>query len=343
LAFACASKHCYAVASTVLFRTTKVSIADGDQQAPFQRLHDLETRLVRDDAFEHVRRLILCTHFEPDGWPYASLNQCERGLEDDTGLSSCWDTFGGQWLPHDTPIAEHRWEPVIRLVEQLPGLVDLYWVCPERLPLRLLEALQKKANLCRLHHYSFNLGSQSEKSLTSYERALVTSPCLYSIGEMYEDVDNLNFGFRFARSIQSPNLKRVYLEFYSDEIQRNASDGHDAQTVRQSISREVIQMRVLGAETTPIHFSLVQSEAFGDFSALRVLTLNHALAPEGLPAPSSFPSLVTLTFTCTLNKNVTPQNWDEVAAFLRNLPRLTTLRIEDWDRAISVTPALSPN
>lgn len=84
LAFACASKHCYAVASTVLFRTVKVTIAVGTQR--FQDACELEKRLLRDNAFGHVRRIIFFSDREDIRYPYLSLHPSERDREDDTEL-----------------------------------------------------------------------------------------------------------------------------------------------------------------------------------------------------------------------------------------------------------------
>lgn len=95
LAFARASKYCYLHASSFLFRTVKTPICDGKQR--FDDVHYLEKRLLRDDAFGHVRRLILhpCTG-EPN-FHYLSLHKWERGREDDSELWNCWDTFPNPW------------------------------------------------------------------------------------------------------------------------------------------------------------------------------------------------------------------------------------------------------
>lgn len=90
-------------------------------------------------------------------------------------------------------------------------------------------------------------------------------------------------------------------------------------------------------------FDIVTMLVSGDFSALRVLKIDIPLAPGGLPAASRFSSLVTLAYTCKTTAEPSPQYWDEMIVFLRSLPSLTTLRVRDWNRAVSIVPGLSPN
>lgn len=340
LAFALANKHCYSVASTVLFRTVKLAIPDSEGgHAPFQFVEGLQTRLLRDDAFKHVRRLILCPaeHSSTQGdWPYTTLEPCERAFKNDTGLNSCWDVFTSQWRDRNrATIAERDWEPVLRLVERLSGLADLYWICHERLPLRLLQALDSKMRLCRLHHYNFKLESPTGGPLTSYDQALIASPSLYSIGNIDEHIA----GLQTARSIRSPNLKRVYLVFDCAAIPRDDIRGHEHQNVRYLVPREVIDMDGWGG--VPVPLSIVRAEALGDWSALRVLALHHPIDAHDLPPPGDFPLLDTLTYNCGVDANLTP--WDKLSDFLRNLPRLGTLEMIHWHRSVSFTPALNSN
>lgn len=52
---------------TLLFRTVKVTIADGTQQ--FQDTCELEKRLLRDNAFGQVRRIIFFADREEIRYP----------------------------------------------------------------------------------------------------------------------------------------------------------------------------------------------------------------------------------------------------------------------------------
>ncbi|KUI56326.1 hypothetical protein VP1G_10806 [Cytospora mali] len=81
-----------------------------------------------------------------------------------------------------------------------------------------------------------------------------------------------------------------------------------------------------------------------NFSTLRVLNLRTSVMQEALlPAPSEFPSLVTLVFRCSDGVSAPLPYWGMILAFLHDLPRLTTLHLIDWTRAVSFVPGLNPN
>lgn len=335
VALACASKGCYAIACPFLFRTVKVATGDGKQ--PLQDVLDLKSRLLRDDSFAHVRRIIFYFNPERPRYPYLSLDGSEKGREDDTELWSCWDHCRVHWrLPGDySRRAADDWDSAARLVEQLTGLTDLFWACPEQLPPCILEVLHKKAKYCRLHHYTFALSSPSQMPLNLHERHIVTSPCLYSIGNLLSQYPHSTSPP--ARSLQSTSLRRVYLtnDFGRVELSGKAADRP------QSVPYELIQLQD-GWGSDTISLDMLRRDTRGDFSALRVLKLGpKALAPRNLLPPSDFPSLVTLE--CTCSSDVTPHYWDELTTLLHNLPRLTSLQLWGWDRTIPITPALSPN
>lgn len=338
LAFACASKQCYAIASKSLFRTVKITIAHGKE--PLHNVHAWEERLLRNNAFAHVRRLMLI--FSPQGparYSYLSLDPWEKGRENDTGLWSCWDSCLDGWpsyflLSQMEPIPSHKWGPVIDLVGQLTGLVDLFCACREPFPPRLLQALHERPKFCRLHHYTFKLSNPYENSLTSNEEALVTSPCLYSIGCLASADDDSTP--RLWRDLQSHALRRVHLTSRSNRIMHNVKHG------LRPLPRESIQWSY---QETPrcLSSSAVLHGAAGNFSALQVLKFNGFLLP-GLSISSNLPSLVKLIFTCTTRPTeLVPQTyWDELITLLRNLPNLTTLRVRDWKRDKSIAPGLNP-
>lgn len=339
LAFARASKRCYNVASTVLFRTVKLTIADGKER--FQDASTLEKRLTRDDAFAHVRRIILLSGSQGRRYPYLSLHPSERGREDDTEL---WRHLENDRWPSDWPssivsVADDEWEPFIRLVGQLTGLADLFWACRQKLPLSLLQVLHEKVSRCRLHNSTFDLSSPLGSSLTSYQRTVITSPCLYSIGGLNQEINPS--ALKSISSVSSPGLRRVYFWWGRSDADIEAAENNKQDP--EIVPREFIQVDGPWLHI-PIPLAVVYRETSGNFSAMRALKLNIPLASQGLPAPTDFPSLVDLTFTCVVTAyNTPPQYWDEVITLLRNLPRLTNLQIKCWNRAISVIPSLSPN
>lgn len=338
LAFACASKKCYAIASVSLFRTVKIAIPPGKE--PLHNVHAWVERLRRDNASVHVRRLILISSPQkPAGYPYLSLDPWERGRENDTGLWSCWDSCLDSWLwdmsPRQMePIPDHNWGTVIALVGQLKGLVDIFWACLGRFPPRLLQTLHElheRPKFCRLHHYTFKLSNLTQTSLTPYEDELITSPCLHSIGDLCS-ADDAVIPPLWKNFHSHHELRRLHLRSRSNRIRHNVKCG----------------LRPLPLESihpsSPGTSSAVPHGAYGKFPALRVLKLNEILPSQGLPASSNLSSLVALTFTCTTVRysSVPPAYWDEAIALFRNLPNLTTLRIRNWNRAISIIPGLSP-
>ncbi|CAN8104854.1 unnamed protein product [Discula destructiva] len=64
------------------------------------------------------------------------------------------------------------------------------------------------------------------------------------------------------------------------------------------------------------------------------------MADQTLPEPGSFPSLVTFSIVCP--KGPLNLAWaTHFLAFLRDLPRITTLRVLGWYRSVSFTPGLN--
>jgi hypothetical protein len=143
-----------------------------------------------------------------------------------------------------------------------------------------------------------------------------------------------------------PRLKRSFVCLFPDMIDRSSvgTGGNDSSDFASAL--ECLQLdRPKGIfDSSPMFsmpFSVVSQQTFGDFSALRVLKLNVAVEHELLPAPGSFPSLVTLAFTC-MTTAVPALYWEIVGTFLRHLPRLNTLQLRHWKRSVSVVPVLSP-
>lgn len=339
LAFACANKGCYVIASISLYRTIKITIDEGQQLA-----HDvktLEKMLQRDESFAHVRRLILLCKSPGTRYRYISLDPCER-MEDDLELRGCWDLYRSEshlWPSNTGRIADSRWQQLGRLVRQLPGLTDLFWASPQscQFPQSLLQALHEDLPRCRLHHYGFHLDSLDGKSSHPHDFAAARSPCLYSIGDLWHCDHTMLLAA--VQRLRPPRLKRIYLWKNSSGI------GWDSDKCQrpQSVLREHIQLD--GPESPrSVPTDLVSTRTFGEISALRVLKLYIVVSPKSLPPPESFTSLVTLTLTCSTDASSrSKQSWTYTAFFLRHLPRLATLQLREWDRRQSIAPCLGSN
>lgn len=356
VALAQASRGLYAIVSAFLFRTIKITITNGDYLA--REVQHWERVLLRDDGLKHVRQLILHWAASDDSWQpehnsYLSLAQCELS-EDDTNLQSCWDLYLPWWGSHtEAAINDEEWKPVERLLRQLPGLTDLFYSCPGRFPPFLLQILheafvQDATPRCRLHHFTFRLSASDEASLQVDERALVTSPCLFSIGDLNCEKRN-SFESRTLARRNAPFLQRIFA--YWDQ---ETTDSHEHQDTSNSLDPPSLEhLRLFKSwmyaassrSPTGLHHplppSVIDMEVSGDFSALRVLQINVPMMEQMLPAPSKFPSLVTFSVVCP--KVPFTSAWSSpFLAFLRHLPCVTTLRVLGWDRSTSITPGLSP-
>lgn len=223
-----------------------------------------------------------------------------------------------------------------RLVGKLTGLADMFWACPLQIPPCILQALHESLQRCRLHHYSIRHASNAKKSTAEYDLAVATSPSLYEIGDL--NGNDHHCALEVATRLRPPRLRRVHLWSRSDAIELKQA----YQTIPRPVPLELIQLDGPTLQRN-IPFGVVDTLASGDFSALRVLKLNRPLAPGGLPAPSMLPILTTLSIRYNSKADASEEQRDEIIDFILNLRRLTILRVQDWDRAVSIAPALSPN
>lgn len=336
--FARASRGCYAIASRFLHHTIRLTVTNGKRLV--SDANKWEAILDRDCGFGHVRRLIFLPPTD-DVLNYLSLESCERHGNDGLDLQSCWDLYNtyGSWSPEDFIVLfpGHQWQSVARLVGRLTGLSDIFWACLIQMPLCILEVLHDSLRRCRLHNYNFSYSNKTtENVITTYDRAVTTSPCLYGIGNLH--LDKEQYALALVRRLMPPTLKMIYYYLRNDMIELQEMDPN----MPQPVPLELLQLHDVWHRNIP--FDIVDRLACGNFSALRALKLNICLAPEGLPGPSSFPSLTTLVFTYNYeDRDLSLEVRDWVINFMRNLPRLTALGVQNWSRAVSITPALGPN
>lgn len=336
--FALASKGCYAIASRFLHRTIKLAVTNGERLVSDAK--KWEAILDRDCGFAHVRRLILVPPTD-DVLNYLSLEPCERHDNDGLDLQSCWDLCNtyGCWSAESFIhlFSDEDWQSLSRLVGRLTGLSDMFWACLIQIPLCVLEVLHDSLRRCRLHNYNLSCSDETtENAIATYDRAVATSPCLYGIGNLH--LDKKHCALALVKRLMPPRLKMVHYLLNCDitELQEAVPN------MSQPVPLELAQLHDVWHRNIP--FDIVDRLVCGNFSALRALKLNMCLAPEGLPEPSSFPSLTTLFFTYNYEDTELPLEYrDWVINFIRNLPRLTALGVQNWNRAVSITPALGPN
>ncbi|EAQ84820.1 hypothetical protein CHGG_08834 [Chaetomium globosum CBS 148.51] len=128
--------------------------------------------------------------------------------------------------PEEDTLTDAAWQPLVRLVQILPGLGDVLYANRHRVPPCLLQALRQYRPRCRLHVFSFRLRSLRLPETDPDELALVTAPCLYSIWMWYWGMDGFDHDDYsepepdyHAEAVDSmvkglaPNLKEVHLFF----------------------------------------------------------------------------------------------------------------------------------
>ncbi|OIW29317.1 hypothetical protein CONLIGDRAFT_701351 [Coniochaeta ligniaria NRRL 30616] len=347
LAFAQTNKHHYTIASRFLFRTVRITLGDNEER---QRLHTevqkWDAILRRSDAFAYVRRLILYSaDLEPEmpHNPYLALEPCERD-DDPAHFQSFFDLYHNWYCAtpsESTPVQDDDWQSLVHLVQQIGGLNDIFYACAAIFPITLLETLHAKLPRCRLHHFNFHLGDPAG----DYERTLVTSPSLYSIGNLDHVSDRV--GRALARR-HAPNLKNVFVWPSSREIALRHSwqdENGDWESPTKG-ALEHVELDRGARDWGPVepfsHFLIISKIPLDDFSALRILRLTSPVNYNTLPDPKSFSSLVTLALTCT-EISMPTRYWTSALDFMRNIPQLTTLQLTAWSRTVSIVPGLSPN
>ncbi|KAJ4386835.1 hypothetical protein N0V93_009733 [Gnomoniopsis smithogilvyi] len=357
VAFAQTSKRLYVIASRLLFRTMKITLTEGERLA--KDVHSWETVLLRDKGLQHVRRLILRGidyECEPHHNPYFSLKECER-VDYDTDLESCWDLYlydlylydwGGE---EEFDIKENDWELLARLMKRLTGLPDLFFACPGPFPPLLLQVLHKVSSRCRLHHYTFRLSASHEASLQADERALITSPCLFTVGDLTADAADasINVASLSLARRNAPSIRRVFLYWRgpkgyehgsrNDEDKSNRPDTPALESL-QIFKHYLYHLNVDECPDSAVPSGVIDREVLHDYSALRVLKINTPIMDRTLPSPANFPCLVTLSVVCP--RAPVSLAWStHFMAFVRDLPRITTLRVLGWDRSTSFRPGLN--
>lgn len=358
VAFAQTSKRLYAVASKFLFSTLKFTpLTNGKSLA--KDVETWERILLRDEALQHVRRLILYWDGEndgsiPDHRPYLSLKECECS-DSDTDLETCWDLYYWEWCYETNSwIKDHEWEPLARLLKKLTGLADFFFANPGPFPPQFLQILHDRSSRCRLHHYTFRLGGSDMASLEADERSLIMSPCLSTIGNMNADRHCLLNKNQFAAMLlarrEASSLRRVFAYWHGPKRQvLESQDAEDESILPDPPALEYLQIfgsysknyqHYYSPTEGSISASDIDYEVLYNYTALRVLKLNLPIGDQPLPAPSNLPSLVTFSVMCP-DQLSSPEWSDSLLAFLWGLPSIKVLRVLGWPRSISFTPGLN--
>ncbi|TDZ13432.1 hypothetical protein C8035_v004456 [Colletotrichum spinosum] len=248
-AFASASRLCYSVASGVLARTIKLTDMRCTASSPSlsEKVARCRLSLERYNNLGQVRRVILeggahtpdefcgqfwaCSRRIPTDRPRA-IDKGDSEARLDNWISAPPLPEGEHvHLPHPgrllkEPVDEEYWRPVADLLEKLSGLRDLLYDFEVQFPPCLLRVLHDHHPACRLRIRNFHLRSLSSPSLDPYEKALVSSPCLYGIHLSNEPfADDLDFHGTGDGSVTSYDLPYNAFGGVSADVLSLSDDG----------------------------------------------------------------------------------------------------------------------
>jgi hypothetical protein len=348
---------CQPAIKSVFFHDIKIRVEHGDLADQTEKL---ATRLRQADALPYVRRLLitgqLCYFhavYSPE-YPKDLAYECEKpeikDLRQTDGSYFRWTQFG--CLTEEKPQFkdcgpihkdDRHWRPVASLIKDLPALRDLVYRPDEQFPPCLLDALHNYQPSCVLHLQTFNLGSVQEDSTDSYEYKLITSPSLYSIMTTNWHRQNTPAPIPFDRKKAlrrvlglAPGLKDVYWHYMAHY---NAPTNSWSGPSWDKFSDEKDAARLPIAALTWLRIKcsgLLRDTALSgwaehtDFSVLERLELSSVAGAEILDSWStniSFPSLQA--FFLNLGEMKTPEFYQASLHFLRSLPPLLDLHLED--------------
>ncbi|KAL2136740.1 hypothetical protein VTI74DRAFT_1781 [Chaetomium olivicolor] len=217
LSFGLANKRCYSIASAFLYQSIAFKVESPGQVAKDARR--CRYLLHRDFAFQHVRRFIVYgkpeafvdheghshtedyhSNYQPSTWERMPCSKVIKWPDDDDDEVTVHEfvlTSGSPFGHCDTTSTQayqsnSSWRPLCVLVELLPALTDLVFICyRNQLPPCLLETLHNRSSPPRLklRLYYFNLRSLAEPEIDPHEMALASSPLLHHITVPYAETN----------------------------------------------------------------------------------------------------------------------------------------------------------
>lgn len=236
LAFALTSRRCHA--ASIRERFSRVSIKAQNAQQLEAELVQINCAFSALNATRHIRKLKITGNI-----PYTRSNdddsesseECYTQFRTRRGAEDSYDPFADLQTsppPYSAPLryvpsAEQEsrrlasWEPLASFISGL-ALTDLIWASSDQVPPSILSALHALSAPCRLHIQRFHFPSliyriDEPKEFDEHERAIATSPCLYSLslsGSKWESRGAINYNYEVVIQMASgfaPNLRQVYI------------------------------------------------------------------------------------------------------------------------------------
>ncbi|KAI9154908.1 hypothetical protein HJFPF1_07468 [Paramyrothecium foliicola] len=386
---AIANRNCYAAAAFLLFHTIKIQFSGFS--GLLKQVEQCQARLEREkDGYQLVRRLVITGDgFDDDGqtsvsrtglkpsWCRLSICAPERADHDIANVDHWLDAPDNRSDDvSDEPLSamyqsNHKWLPLARLVEKMSALSDLIFGCENQIPLCLLDVLHDQLPLCKLRMNTFRLRSLGASTLDPHEYKLITSPNLFGIRCVQEEVDrdlddefedqgSSNGRFYEAEAVMgvvaglAPNIKQVRIIYRENLLQ--AIPPHslcaEANILRQgdnarllppfclgSIEHLQLSSRTLASPCLP--GQLIYWLEHTDFNRLRALKLNMSIPAElltDLATKYKFPSLKTLVLRASRQEqdaieDETRHHLESIGLFVQSIVHhgAYVLQLEDWN------------
>ncbi|KAJ5261155.1 hypothetical protein N7478_011750 [Penicillium angulare] len=367
-AFAGASRTCRALALPVLYQTLKFPAPESDNLR--NRVESISQILQQNSGFRYVNQLVVGQ--EPTLREAASCGtegiDRNRTAVLENNLHGSLDRFNSQkslyrWArTHYPPEADSPrpdvWQDLADLIQQLPMLLDLIFLCRHQFPSCLLEALHRHHPQCKLHIHNFFLRSLKSPELNPYEFQLATSPCLFSLKGEYEDSfwpgypdrriipqreplpdgAYLNEAIMHMASGIAPNLKEVTLYRPSGSGTPSKSPLPPwwgfPQKKEQTPERhsKCGALRYLQLD----HTSLIKKDdikhwaACTDFSALEVFKLKSTLNTDLLQYLDAEVDFARLKSLALIPNTIEDNAYQQIGTFLQRLRPLSSLELKGW-------------
>ncbi|KAJ5587846.1 uncharacterized protein N7459_003611 [Penicillium hispanicum] len=247
------------------------------------------------------------------------------------------------------------WKPVVRLIQALPKLADLFYFCAAQFPPCLLDALHEYRPDCRLRLHSLTLLSLKRLEMDLHELRIMTSPSLYSI-VLDRNVSGGSRSVSYRRAAKhallrliqgAPNLKEVYIYHTAEYATNDEQERHlaladsldkvEVKVKNPSYLSSVVRFHVAASKYSDIHM-LRDWSWYTNFTALQCLELRFAVNQEAIERHllrCEFPSLRSLKWWMRM-KNQPIGFYTTARHFLESLPPLEELVLEGWHSLIPV-------
>ncbi|KAJ5984928.1 hypothetical protein N7522_012124 [Penicillium canescens] len=369
-AFAGASRICHALALPYLYQTLNIPAPESQELG--DRVEYIAQILQRNSSFRYVKQLVVGG--EPTSREAASYGEeVEEPTDPDrtavfgNNLHGSLDRFNSRKSLYRWAATQHppeadsphidAWQPLTDLIQRLPRLLDLIFLCRHQFPSCLLEALHRHHPQCKLHIHNFFLRSLKSPVLHPYEFQLATSPCLFSLKGEYEDSfwegypeprrlplreplpdgAYLNEAIMHMVSGLAPNLKEVTL-FRPPGSGTPAKSplppwrGFSQKETNPAKDSKRGALRYLQLDNTLLikKDDIKHWAACTDFSALEVFKLKSTVTTDllhYLATEVDFARLKTLVLTPNEIEN---NAYQQIKIFLQRLRPLSSLELKGW-------------